>query len=116
AARGFTDPSKLSTPNFQFSYIHSFSPTVLNEVRAGYAGNISDAGITLPGVPEIDFDDGTMGFGSYNGYPQFFKENIYTYSELLSISKGKHSLKLGADLRRNLENSTWEVGRPIYEF
>jgi outer membrane receptor protein involved in Fe transport len=57
-----------------------------------------------------------MGFGSYNGYPQFFKENIYTYSELLSISKGKHSLKLGADLRRNLENSNFDVGRPIYDF
>src|SRR5712691_2933436 len=116
APRGFTDPSKLSTPNFQFSYIHSFSPTVLNEVRAGYAGNISDAGATLTGVPFIGFDDGTIGFGSYNGYPNFFKENIYTYSELLSISKGKQSFKAGVDFRRNLENSSFEVGRPSYYF
>jgi outer membrane receptor protein involved in Fe transport len=116
ALRGFTLPFKAHTPNFQLSYIHSFSPTVLNEVRAGYAGNISDAGATLTGVPFIGFDDGTIGFGSYSGYPNFFKENIYTYSELLSISKGKHSLKMGADVRRNLENSTWEVGRPSYYF
>src|SRR5712691_7994105 len=116
ALRGFTLPFKAPTPNFQLSYIHSFSPTVLNEVRAGYAGNINDAGATLTGVPSIFFDDGTIGFGSYNGYPNFFKENIYTYSELVSISKGKHNLKAGADVRRNVENSSWEVGRPSYYF
>ena len=116
ALRGFTLPFKAPTPNFQLSYIHNFGPTALNEVRAGYAANISDTGVTLPGVPSIGFDDGTIGFGSYSGYPQFFKENIYTYSELLSISKGRHSLKMGADVRRNLENSSWAVGRPSYYF
>src|SRR5437879_1059109 len=116
ALRGFTLPFKAPTPNFQLSYIHSFSPTVLNDVRAAYAGNISYIGVAVPGIPQIGFVDGAVGFGSYNGYPAFFKENIYTYSELLSISKGKHSLKMGADVRRNLENSTWDVGRPSYYF
>src|SRR5437667_436010 len=78
ALRGFTLPFKAPTPNFQLSYIHNLGPTALNEVRAGYAGNISDIGVTLPGVPGIGIADGTIGFGSYNGYPQFFKENIYT--------------------------------------
>jgi len=32
-------------------------------------------------VPAIGFGDGSAGFGSYNGYPQAFKENIYTYSD-----------------------------------
>src|SRR6266567_1084283 len=96
--------------------LRQFSRGHRGRVRAGYAGNISDAGVTLPGVPGIGFVDGAVGFGSYNGYPQFFKENIYTYSELLSISKGKHSLKMGVDVRRNLENSTFAVGRPSYYF
>src|SRR5207244_600123 len=61
--RGFTLPFKAPTPNFQLSYIHNFGPTALNEVRAGYAANISDTGVTLPGVPSIGFDDGTIGLG-----------------------------------------------------
>lgn len=114
--RGFTIPFKNTTPNFQLSYIHSLSPTVLNEFRAGYAGNIHAWGVTLPGVPGIGFDDGTVGFGSYSGYPVIFKENTYTYSELVSVSKGNHNLKVGADIRRNLENSNWNTDRPSYAF
>ena len=57
-----------------------------------------------------------MGFGAYNGYPQFFKENIYTYSDMVSITKGKHNMKVGYELRRNLENSEFNVSRPSYYF
>lgn len=116
ALRGFTAPFKSTTPNFQLSYIHSFSRAVLNEIRAGYLANVSATIATLPGVPSIRLDDSSIGFGSYSGYPQFFKENIYTYSEVVSISKGKHNAKAGADIRRNLENSTMDVSRPSYYF
>ena len=114
--RGFYSPSTTTTPNFQFSYIHTFTPTLLNEFRAGYAGNLSSAQAALPGVPDIEFDDGTAGFGAYNGYPQTFHENIYNYVDLISVSHGKHSLKGGAEIRRNIENSNWDVGRPSYTF
>ncbi|MEK7215764.1 MAG: TonB-dependent receptor, partial [Chloroflexota bacterium] len=70
----------------------------------------------LPGVPSIGFGDGTAGFGSYNGYPQFFIEIIYTYSDMVSITKGRHNLKIGGDLRRNMENSEFNVARPSYYF
>jgi outer membrane receptor protein involved in Fe transport len=114
--RGFLNPSKVTTPNFQFSYIHTFSPTVLNEFRAGYAGSGNDISVDLPGVPGIGFDDGTQGFGSYNGYPQTFHENIYTYADMVSVNYGKHSIKAGIDVRRNIENSNFNVGRPSYYF
>jgi hypothetical protein len=32
----FKNPARQITPNFQFNYIHTFSPTMLNEFRAGY--------------------------------------------------------------------------------
>ena len=70
----------------------------------------------LPGVPDIRFDDGSMGFGSYAGYPQTFHENIYTYSDMVSISHGKHNMKVGVDFRRNIENSEFNVARPSYYF
>ena len=63
----------------------------------------------LPGVPDIEFDDGTVGFGAYNGYPQIFHENIYNYVDLISISHGKHSLKgRGGD---SAEHREQQLGR-----
>ncbi|HYH00383.1 MAG TPA: TonB-dependent receptor [Terriglobales bacterium] len=112
----FLNPIRNTYPNFQFSYVHTFSPNVLNEFRAGYVGNIENVRVAEPGVPDIRFDDGVMGFGSYSGYPQVFHENIYTYSDMVSISKGKHNIRVGADLRRNIENSEFSVARPSYYF
>jgi outer membrane receptor protein involved in Fe transport len=114
--RGFLNPSKVTTPNFQFSYIHTFNPTVLNEFRAGYAGSGLDIGVDFPGVPGIGFDDGTLGFGSYSGFPQTFHEKIYTYADMVSINHGKHNLRAGVDVRRNIENSNFNVARPSYGF
>ena len=114
--RGFYSPSTTKTPNFQFSYIHNFTAILLNEFRAGYAENGSSVGVNLPGVPYIGFSDSTAGFGSYNGYPQVFHENVYNYVDMISLSHGKHSLKAGAEIRRNMENSNSNVGRPSYYF
>ncbi|MBI3484293.1 MAG: hypothetical protein HY012_03970, partial [Acidobacteria bacterium] len=49
-------------------------------------------------------------------YPQLFRENVYSYSEMMSFSKGKHNIKAGVDFRRNLENSEFNVARPSYYF
>jgi hypothetical protein len=35
---------------------------------------------------------------------------------MVSVSHGNHSFKIGADLRRNLENSIFNVARPSYTF
>ncbi len=113
----FLNPVLQKFPNGQISYIHTFSPAVLNELRAGYTLNITgDVTTATPGVPDLRFDDGSMGFGSYAGYPQTFHENIYTYSDMVSISHGKHSIKAGVDFRRNIENSEFNVARPSYYF
>ncbi|HSA93996.1 MAG TPA: TonB-dependent receptor [Terriglobales bacterium] len=118
AGRGpaFLNPSRQITPNFQFNYIHTFSPTVLNEFRAGYSSLVQTVKTALPGVPDLRFDDGLMGFGSYNGYPQFFKEHVYTYSDMVSLNHGNHNIKIGGEVRRNIENSEFNVARPSYYF
>lgn len=114
--RGFTNPDRTLEPNGQFSFVHTFSPTVLNEVRMGYSQNNTGIAPNIPGVPDIGFDDGSTGFGSYSGYPQFFKEHVYSYGDMVSISHGNHNIKIGADIRRNLENSEFNVARPSYYF
>lgn len=106
-------------PTGSLSFVHTFSSTILNEFRTGYTQNNTGNTVGIPGVPQIGvggtLDDGTMGFGSYAGYPQFFKEHIYTYSDMVSISHGNHNIKIGADFRRNIENSEFSVARPSYE-
>ena len=114
--RGFSNPGQNYLPNAQFSFVHTFSPRIVNEARVGYTQNNTQIGASIPGVPQVFFDDGTAGFGSYNGYPQFFKEHIYSYGDMLSISHGSHSFKIGGDIRRNIENSEFNVARPSYEF
>ncbi len=117
--RGFANPARNYYPSGMFSLVHTFSPNVLNEFRAGYTQNNTGVTVSLPGAPEAgnpNFDDGSAGFGSYSGYPQFFKEHIYTYSDMVSISHGNHNIKVGADFRRNIENSEFSVARPSYEF
>ncbi|MGA2981750.1 MAG: TonB-dependent receptor [Terriglobales bacterium] len=115
-ARGFANPNNDYFPNAQLSFVHTFSPTVLNEFRLGYTQNNTQIGTNLPGVPYIGFADGVLGFGSYNGYPQYFKDHEYSYGDMVSISHGNHSFKIGADLRRNIENSIFNVARPSYTF
>jgi hypothetical protein len=115
-ARGFTNPTRNLFPHGSFSFIHTFSPTILNEFRAGYLQNNTALSVTDPGIPAVGFTDGTAFFGAYNGYPQAFKENIYTYSDMVSISHGNHNMKIGVDFRRNIENSEFNIARPSYYF
>jgi hypothetical protein len=116
--RGFTNPTRYITPNGQIDWVHTFGPRVVNELRGGFAGNYSRYIPSVPGVPSIYIADyvPTMGFGSYNGYPQFFKENIYNYADTVSINHGSHNFKVGAEVRRNIENSEFNVARPSYYF
>ena len=116
--RGFKNTTASDFPSLALSWSHTFSPNVLNELKGGYLRNQTD--INVPsgqaGVPFVYIGTGDVGFGAYNGYPQFFHENIYTYADMVTISHGKHSIKTGIDLRRNIENSEFNVARPSYYF
>jgi hypothetical protein len=117
-SRGFTNPTRFIAPNGTINWTHTFGPKVINEARAGYSGSYSRYIPSIPGVPSIYIGDyaGTMGFGSYNGYPQFFKEHIYNYADMVSINHGNHNIKIGGEVRRNIENSEFNVARPSYYF
>ena len=114
--RGFSNPTRNLFPQGALSWVHTFSPTVLNELRVGYTQNNTSVKTSQSGVPSVGFTDGTAFFGSYNGYPQVFKENIYSYSDMVSISHGNHNMKVGIDFRRNIENSEFNIARPSYYF
>ena len=106
------------------SEVHVFTPNLINEFRIGYnrinshrlqlnfdkniAGD-PQFGINYPGIPfgplngglpEIDFGDGTATTGSSTFLPSKEIQNSYVFTENLNWTRGRHSLKFGAEIRR----------------
>jgi hypothetical protein len=118
AARGtaFSSPQSQSYPHFTLGWAWNISPTVLNDFRVGVTRGVNDITANNPGVPQIVLDTGEVQFGSYNGYPQIFHETVYQLTDMVTVTRGKHNLKFGAEYRQNYENSEFNVGRPSVEF
>jgi hypothetical protein len=116
--RGVVNPQTIDAPQANFAWTHIFSPTIVNEARGAYlrSSNNIDVPKNQAGVPYVGFGTGEIGFGAYNGYPQFFQENIYSFSDMLSITRGKHAFKTGFNIDINQENSEFNVARPSYYF
>lgn len=112
----FNNSQSLGSHHAVVNWTRIISPNVVNEAKVGFNRNINDILAGSPGVPLIAESTGTTTFGAYNGYPQIFHENTLSWGDTLSITKGKHGLKMGADVRRNQENSEFNVGRPSYYF
>src|SRR5260370_2788670 len=73
--RGFSNPLRNNFPQGSMSFVHTFSPSVLNEFRAGYLQNNSKINTKDGVVPAIGLSYGSSGFCSYYCYPQPFQEN-----------------------------------------
>jgi hypothetical protein len=113
----FNSPNITKSHQVSLSESHIFSPHAVNEFRFGLNRGIGDILAGTPGVPQIvDGANAVTYFGAYNGYPQRFHENVFNYSDVVNISKGNHGIKIGAEFRRNQENSEFNVGRPSYTF
>lgn len=114
--RGFSSPDVYDEPQLSVSWDHTIGPRLLNEMRAGWNRNVTDIASNSSGVPQITLDSGEVEFGNYAGYPQLFHEEVFHYSDIATLSHGKHNIKFGGSLQRNYENSEFNVGRPSYEF
>ncbi len=99
-----------------FSETHIFGPRVINEFRAGYTRlrterlqfnsneNLS-AQVGIPGIPFTDNNgglprfsvSGLTSFGSATYQPTREFENVYHFIENLSVIKGRHTIKFGAE-------------------
>jgi hypothetical protein len=101
------------------SETHTFSQSMVNELRLGYnrinshrfqlnyntnlAAQLGFPGIPPGldngGLPSIGIGDGTAGIGSAQYLPSIEKQNAYVIDENLSKVHGRHSLKFGTELR-----------------
>jgi len=112
--------SNNSVHSLNINETHIFSPTVVNEFRAGF-GRTSPIFVidsTVPVGPRIVFANGQVDrFGSYEGGPQGRVQNTFQYGDTLTWSRGAHSIKVGGDFFRYQGNSFFEAQtRGVYTF
>lgn len=98
---------------------HVFSPTLVNDLRVGYArlqitqlpffGNVNtDAQFGIPGIPFVSGLTGglpVLGFsdvqqlGAEGCVPTIEITNVYTYRDVLSWTRAKHKMSMGFEGR-----------------
>jgi hypothetical protein len=113
---GYQDDSYRSAA---ISETHTFSQSMVNELRIGYnrinshrfqlnyntnvAAQLGFPGVPFGpnngGLPTITIDDGTAEIGSSGFLPSIEKQNAYVIDENLTKVHGRHSLKFGTELR-----------------
>jgi hypothetical protein len=116
--------------NVGATFIHTFSPSTVNEFRAGLNRaftffNTSDKGQNLAdqlGIPNVNVSAATTGLpwlymtsgpdwtGTSPFEPWLNGYTVYQFADKLSHLQGKHSIKVGFDLRRRLNNGVGNGG------
>jgi len=117
----FAGTSFAPTQHAVASYVHIFTPRLVNEFRAGFSrfrldytadqyqpngqlGNklgVSNANVT-PNEQNLPiFSPGSyLGIGQTRSLPIFRRENTFQYIDNVSDTQGAHTLKFGVDFRR----------------
>ena len=109
---------------FELSNVRTFSPTLVNDFRFGYNRLTSDVfnynavtglnevgalggipGVATPypaiyGVPSTNVI-GIQGWGDDSGIPFLTGDNTWQFADTVSKVHGKHSIRFGADIRRD---------------
>ncbi len=97
---GFGATSQGTGQQATLQEIHLFSPTVVNEFRFGFGRSTAGFPIVTPYAlgPRIQFSSNEVDrFGVWEGLPQDRSQNTYQFTDNLSMSRGRHTLKMGME-------------------
>ena len=107
-------------------YIHTFSPSWINELRGNgtrFADNaVADSGNTVNyGIPFINVQNYPFavqyGVQSSTATPATFAENTYEIRDMVSNNRGSHTTRVGAEFRFEQDNDNLSgFQRPTYAF
>ena len=113
---GFGDHRTAHRQVGTLNEVHIFSPSVVNEARVGFnriaiafqPNNPQDptqfgliTGVPFnQGLPQITIADLALNFGGPAGFPQGRFVTTGIFSDTLTLTRGKHSIKTGGEFRR----------------
>jgi hypothetical protein len=107
-------------------YIHTFSPSIINELRGNFTrffdNGIKDGGgVVNYGIPEAHTEGipvNQIQFGLPQGTGRFLAQNTYEIRDTVSKTFGSHVLRIGVELRREQDNDNTALAsvRPVYSF
>ena len=96
--------------------VHVFTPSTVNEVRVGFSRiaisfvpnlaadaatyGISTGNTTGLALPQIALSDIGLNFGGPNGFPQGRFDTTGVVADTATLTRGKHTFKVGGEVRR----------------
>jgi hypothetical protein len=121
----YPGPAVTRAHQAQLNYIHSFTPTLLVELKAGYTLldnaqyplNYGNPTNTAMGQPNMNVDSRTAELSAVtinqgtaptlgNRPPIIYHENTFQYAGAVNYTHGKQTIKLGAGLIRRQDTVT----------
>ncbi|MGA2736421.1 MAG: TonB-dependent receptor [Bryobacteraceae bacterium] len=125
---GYGDNVPTRDQNAMIAETHVFTPTLLNEIRAGfdrvsegvYQQDIGDNINSQVGLPTISTNPRDFGLslisvtgfspiGDEDNNPQHSTSNIYQLNDILTWVHGRHQAKFGADYRITQQNAYRDI-------
>ncbi|WP_213806110.1 carboxypeptidase-like regulatory domain-containing protein [Granulicella sp. dw_53] len=113
---GFGDSRTATRQVLTLNEVHIFNPTVVNEARLGFnriAIVFTPSTPALPstyglntgvtsgsGLPQITVTGLGLNFGGPSTFPQGRYDTLGIFSDTLTLTRGKHSIKTGGEFRR----------------
>jgi Carboxypeptidase regulatory-like domain/TonB dependent receptor len=107
-------------------YIHTFSPSVINELRGNftrfYDNGVKDGGGVINfGIPEVHTEGlpfNSIQWGLPQGIGRFFAQNTYEVRDTVSKTWNSQVFHIGVELRREQDNDNIVASnvRPVYSF
>src|SRR5262245_37000882 len=128
---GFGNDGRAQRQFFTLNETHIFGPTLVNQARFGFnrwssaqtpSAQLNPAdfgilnGISDPiGLPQINVAGGSLNFGGPANQPSGRGDTTFVVADTLSRQTGRHSLKLGGEFRRFLNNN-FRRGTGMFNF
>ena len=127
-----TTPGINTPKSLMLNWNHTFSPSILNEARTGVnrtrstslttdTGNAGDFAEKIgipggnspgPGLPLLTFGDASS-IGA-RGSDSIAASTIFQYTDSLTITRGRHILKMGAEILRYRQNRFYGSNNGIF--
>jgi len=138
-AASFSSGNFLNKPrNLVITETHIFTPRTVNELRLGYSRNRSErlqfnahtnlsAQYGIPGIPFNSQNNGGLptfsiddltSFGSSEYQPTVEVQDVYHIVDGLSLIRGRHTIKIGAEIKPRVNFSILQppIPRGFFEF